>query len=150
MGGHLRADLGPTARERPHPPLSDLISEAYPSLAAATVKGQERANAGCLADKPTVAAQVERVATLTVMWTTAFGDPDLLDPQYCLGLEIDAAPPPVLVPGQPSQMPVSIVARFTDGVDLPSVEALVTITATNAMVSPAGESCGCRCPDPSR
>lgn len=122
----------------PTRPLSDLISEAYPSLAAATVKGQERANARCLADKPTVAAQVERVATLTVMWTTVFGDPDLLDPQYCLGLEIDAAPPPVLVPGQPSQMPVSIVARFTDGVDLPGVEALVTITATNAMVSPAG------------
>jgi hypothetical protein len=130
---------GPMLVSIPQRPLADILQEAFLSLAAAVDAGIERANDRCLANKPSVEEFVTRASELVrLYWPLAFEQAYPHEQTFCLDIFINAAPPPVLTPGTPALMPVTVRARFTDGVELPNVPALVTATATGATVTPAG------------
>lgn len=123
----------------PQRPLADILQEAFLSLAAAVDAGVERAHDRCLANRPAVEDEITRAWELVrLYWPLAFEQAYPHELTFCLGLFINAAPPPVLTPGTPALMPVTVRARFADGVELPNIPALVTATATSASVSPAG------------
>jgi hypothetical protein len=100
-------------------------------------------NVHCLANKPDVARWITAVDYLLFYWGLQFEGGSAPSPpfaaQYCVDLRLDAAPPPVVTVGQAVQFPIDVRLRFTDGVDVPGpVAALVTVTASNGTVEPAG------------
>lgn len=138
-GAVYRVAAGPLNIYDSTRPLAPAVDYALTGLSTANILAQDRANARCLADKPNVARYVGRVAELGTYWETAF-DTELriYEREYRIGLDIDAAPPPVLNPGQASAVPLSIRAMFTDGVERPGTEVLLSMTASNATVTPGG------------
>jgi len=98
-------------------------------------------NLQCLANKTLVTGVVRNVSLLGSDWSEQFPNstPLPFPPKYCVDIDIQAAPLPVLTIGTPALMPLDFRMRFTDGVELVVATPLaVTITATNATVSPAG------------
>ncbi len=119
-------------------PLASMIQAAFAHMSFGTRFGQDRANARCLADKPFARVHVQRVSGLAFRFQSTFDEPNPFPTEYCLGLVVDAAPVPVLTPGVPATMPLTIRLRFRDNVEATGMSALVTITATSATVTPAG------------
>jgi len=120
-------------------PLGALIDQAQAEARLTFIAGMNANNIRCLADKSQVNRYVRNVGDLLVAWFfSATDDAPRPTAEYCVDVRIDAAPPPVLTPGQPSLMPVDVRVRFTDGTELPGVEVSMTITATDATVAPAG------------
>jgi len=121
-------------------PLAAIVEHAYAALAFGTKFAQERANARCLADKPFARVHVQRVSALDFLFQSTFDEPNPFPTEYCLGLVIDAAPLPVLTPGVDARMPIAVRLMFTDNVEATglSAQAVLTITATSATVTPGG------------
>jgi uncharacterized repeat protein (TIGR01451 family) len=121
--------------------LGDRIDQFQDLYWRALQAAQQAGNAKCLADRANLDLYVLNVGALGAWWTLQ-GLPNLpWTQQFCADLSIEAAPPPVLVPPQSAPMPLSITLKFTDGIEVsatPARPVLVTITATNATVSPAG------------
>ena len=122
-------------------PLGASIDLAQDRFRLALLAGMNAENILCLAEKSRVDLSVSDVGFYApFLWSTQgpeFGTPPF-QIEYCVGIRIDAAPPPVLTPGQAALFPVDVRLRFTDGVDLPGRQAAVTVTATNGTVTPAG------------
>lgn len=100
-------------------------------------------NVKCLAEKPTVNDRVNEVLLLRAYWALQFPGPGPeiflpFDEIFCVDIRIDAAPPPVLAIGSGVEMPIDMRVRYIDGVELPGLQVVVSITATDAAVSPAG------------
>lgn len=121
-------------------PLGGMIDQLQDEARLTYRAGRDAINIRCLADKANVARHVTNVNLLFLDWFAGvpFG-PGAETLEYCAAIRVDAAPPPVLTPGQGAAMPVDVRLRFIDGQDLPAGELLsVAITATNAGVSPGG------------
>lgn len=115
--------------------LIDALQSEYRLMAIARMNA---INLECLGDREHVERYVGEVFTLQIFWSFLAGNFNGWEQTYCVNLVIEAFAPPVLVPGQPTLMPVDVRARFTDGVELPGQQIAVTITATDATVQPAG------------
>ncbi len=115
----------------------DNLQRQYVLALSATI---DAVNLQCLANKSSVLGFVNLVSRLGQGWRDQFPflAPLPLPFRYCVDIDIQAAPVPVLTPGTPALMPLDIRVRFTDGTELPGIPLAVAITATNATVSPAG------------
>ena len=122
-------------------PLGATVDLAQDRLRLALLAAMNAANIRCLAEKADVDRFVFGVWFLEFLWNNQFAEPPATAPfdlSFCVDIRIDAAPPPVLTPGQAALFPVDVRLRFTDGVELPGRQAVVTVTATNGTVTPAG------------
>lgn len=122
-------------------PFGQLVDQALENLRLSLLAAMNAGNLFCLGNKSQASQVVDRIDILLSTWRGQFGGapvPDPFTPDFCLGLRVDAAPPPVLTPGQDSLMLVDVRLRFTDGVEFPGRLASVAISATNANVVPAG------------
>lgn len=124
-------------------PLGAKIDQAQERLRLALIARMNAVNIQCLVQKSLVDRWVFEVDFLNATWDGQFpgGAPTSpFDLVFCVNLAIDAAPPSVLTPGQAAVLPIDVRLRFTDGVDLsfPGLQGAVSVTATNATVTPAG------------
>ena len=122
-------------------PLGASIDLAQERFRVAIIATMNAANIQCLADKAQVDIIVLSVSFLLGDYNAQFPEPPAMPPfelVFCVDVRIDAAPPPVLTPGQAALFPVDVRMRFTDGVELPGRQAAVTVSGTNGTVTPAG------------
>ena len=122
-------------------PLGATVDLAQERLRLALIATMNAANIRCLARKQDVDLFLIGVHFLGFKWDIQFAEPPATAPfelAFCVDTRIDAAPPPVLTPGQAALFPVDVRLRFTDGVELPGRLAAVSVSATNGTVTPAG------------